>query len=68
VTDLTNAVYVGEFVTAVPRRLDSPRQGWIVCLDPLVIEGQSGSRYECDYPCRIVDNPPERKWCNSQKI
>jgi hypothetical protein len=68
VTEITDAVYIGAFVTSVPKLSDSPRQGWITCLNPLTIEGQSGTEYECDYPCRIVDNPPERKWCNSQNM
>jgi hypothetical protein len=62
VIDIALAVYVGAFVTAVPKKFDSPRQGWITHLNPLIIEGQSGTLYECDYPCRMVSNPPDRDW------
>ena len=49
---------VGRFVTAKLRHATSPRQGWVICADPLLIRGESGTLYECEGEPTIVVNPP----------
>jgi len=54
------ASLLGEFVTAKLKGEISPRQGWVVSLDPLKIQGQSGEVYECEgTPVKVI-NPPQR--------
>lgn len=49
---------LGVFVTAKLRGGISPRQGWVICADPLIIYGESGTLYECEGEPTVVVNPP----------
>lgn len=53
--------YMGKFVTAKLKGKDEPRQGWVININPLIIKGQTGTRYTCDgsYTPTIVENPPK---------
>jgi len=51
---------LGKFVTAKLKDDISPQQGWIVEINPLIIKGTSGQKYECEgYPV-IVQNSPNQ--------
>lgn len=51
---------IGLFVTAKLFRKYSCRQGWVISMKPLIIQGQSGTYYRCSgVPIRI-SNPPLR--------
>ena len=49
---------VGVFVTAKLKGQIDPRQGWIIEAEPLRIQGESGTIYECEGIAVVVLNPP----------
>jgi hypothetical protein len=51
---------LGKFVTAKWKNRKEARQGWVIQVDPLIIEGQSGMVYECEGVPVIVINPPQK--------
>lgn len=56
--ELAELAMLGVFVTAKLKGLDDRRQGWIIELNPLIIQGVSGAIYECEgVPVEVV-NPP----------
>ena len=52
---------IGKFVTAKLLGKNDCRQGWIVSVSPLKIEGQSGQQYLCEGKPVVVVNPPQRE-------
>jgi hypothetical protein len=59
---------LGEFVTAQPRGLQYPLQGWVISESPLRIQCSDGSTYSCYGNPTVVTNPPPRplalSWCD----
>lgn len=49
---------LGKFVTAKLFREDDCRQGYVISLIPLVIQGVSGIYYHCEGTPVLVVNPP----------
>ena len=54
--DKTSLLHV--FVTAKIKGKDDARQGFIICTNPLIIKGVTGTKYECEGSPTIVSNPP----------
>lgn len=50
---------VGRFVTAKLRGGSAIRQGLVICADPLILRGESGTLYECEGEPAVVVNPPD---------
>lgn len=57
---VSSTVLLGQFVTAKLKGQNNPRQGWVVEIDPLIIQGRSGEKYECEGEPVIVTNPPTK--------
>ncbi len=53
---------IGTFVTAKLFGRDDCRQGYIISMVPLIIEGVSGIHYHCSgEPTRVLNAPPKIK-------
>jgi hypothetical protein len=52
---------LGKFVTAKLIGKNETRQGWVIGIDPLAIEGQDKIPYICEGVPTIVENPPKYK-------
>ena len=50
---------IGKYVTSEVKGKQGPRQGRIICENPLLIQGMSGDIYECYGKVVEIDNPPE---------
>jgi len=51
---------LGKFVTAKLKGRNDSRQGWVIFESPLLIQGISGTIYECEGAPVTVINPPDR--------
>jgi hypothetical protein len=52
---------IGMFVTAKLKGQIDPRQGWVICENPLLIQGRSGTVYECEgKPVEVINSPPNK--------
>jgi len=51
----------GKFVTAKLLGKEDCRQGWVVAINTIIIQGQSGIIYICEGKPTIVCNPPNIK-------
>ena len=51
--------FIGKFVTAKLKGKDDCRQGAVISEAPLIIQGVSGTRYECEGQPTVVSNPPD---------
>lgn len=48
---------IGKYVTAKEKDSDKIVQGWVKNENPLIIEGLTGRKYECEGEPAIVENP-----------
>ena len=50
---------IGKFVTAkLKGNAAECRQGWVICQEPILIQGQSGDVYECEGELKELIDPP----------
>ena len=52
---------IGKFVTAKLFGKDDCRQGWIISMEPFIIQGRLGIHYHCSGLPVIIHNPPTNK-------
>jgi len=60
---------LGKFVTAkLFGKKNEYRQGWVISLFPLIIQGKSGIHYHCSGEPKLVINPPSSHWTAEDEL